>query len=330
MPRLYVGTNGLSVWESSDLGGTLSRMGSGMGLYSGSQVWALAAPPESSDVLYAGTNGGIYRLHVAARRWSHLASPMDNLLVTAIAFSPHDPTIVFAGTQPAGLYRSDDGGASWRRMEAAMKPFATIGFQGGVAEGATVKHWCRVTQIVFDARDAASAWAGVEIDGAWRTKDGGATWQRLNPGFITEDIHGFGAVSRGDRFFATTEAGLHESRDGGASFQFRKIPSEWQYVRSMVERTDRKGVMFLTNGDGAPGANGRLWRSRDYGETWEDARLPGPVESSLYFLAVHPADPKLVFAAATLGQLFRSSDGGETWTALKRRLGEIRCLVWLP
>ena len=38
----------------------------------------------------------------------------------------------------------------------------------------------------------------------------------------------------------------------------------------------------------------------------------------------------LIFSAATLGQVYRSTDGGETWTALKRRLGEIRALAWLP
>ena len=330
MPQLYVGTNGLSVWASRDLGDTLSRMGSGMGLYSGSQVWALAAPPGRSDVLFAGTNSGLHRLDVAAGRWSHVPSAMDSLLVTALSFSPHNEKVMLAGTQPAGLYRSEDGGATWRRLDTAMKPYATIGFQGGVTAGAQVKHWCRVTQIVFDPNDRSAAWAGVEIDGAWRSTDGGERWERVKEGFITEDIHGFGAVSRTGRFFATTEAGLHETTDGGAHWQFRRLPSDWQYVRSIVERPDATGVVFLTNGDGAPGANGRLWRSRDFGAHWEDARLPGAVESSLYFLAVNPADPMLVFAAATLGQLYRSTDGGESWTALKRRLSEIRCLAWLP
>ena len=58
--------------------------------------------------------------------------------------------------------------------------------------------------------------------------------------------------------------------------------------------------------------------------------MPGKVESSLYFLAAHPADPKLIFACATLGQLYRSSDGGESWTALAARLPEIRAMAWLP
>jgi photosystem II stability/assembly factor-like uncharacterized protein len=324
-PRLYVGTNGLSVWTSLDLGETLTRMGSGMGLYSGSQVWALAA---RKGELFAGTNSGIYRLDTTAGRWSSMSSPMDAMLVTAIAFSPHDPDVMLAGTQPAALYRSDDGGRRWRRLDAGMKPYASLGFQGGVAAGAAVKHWTRVTQILFDPEDRSAAWAGVEIDGAWRSSDGGEHWERVSQGFVTEDIHGFGMARR--VLFATTDSGLHESRDGGASWTFRRIPSDWQYVRTVVERPDRTGVMFLSNGEGAPGSAGRLWRSRDFGAHWEDVRLPGPVESSVYFLAVNAADPMLIFAAATLGQLYRSSDGGETWTALKRRLGEIRCLAWLP
>jgi len=101
-------------------------------------------------------------------------------------------------------------------------------------------------------------------------------------------------------------------------------------VRSIVERPDGKGVIFMTNGDGPPGSRGRLWRSRDCGAHWEDAGLPGELESSCYWLAVNAADPNLIFAAATLGQLYRSTDGGESWTALKRRLGEIRALAWLP
>jgi len=88
--------------------------------------------------------------------------------------------------------------------------------------------------------------------------------------------------------------------------------------------------MFMTNGNGPPGTAGRLFRSRNYGADWEDASLPGEAESSVYFLAVNPADPNLIYVAATLGQLWRSTDGGESWTALQRRLGEIRALAWLP
>ena len=62
MSHLYVATNGLSVWTSNDLGETLLRMSTGTGMYSGSQVWALALHPSLPQVLLAGTNTGIYRL----------------------------------------------------------------------------------------------------------------------------------------------------------------------------------------------------------------------------------------------------------------------------
>ena len=330
MPRLYIGTNGLSVWTSNDLGQTLTRTGSGRGMYSGSQVWALA--PCAAELL-AGTNSGIYRLDRAATRWSHVPSPMDNMLVTALAVSPHDPQIILAGTQPAALYRSDDRGEHWRNLGVAMKPYTTVGFEGAVTAAAgLVKHWTRATQILFDPKDRAAVWAGVEIDGAWRSTDGGEHWERMSQGLTNDDIHGFAIAHDDGRrlLFATTYLGLHTSGDGGVNWKHQPIDSAWPYVRSIVERPDAQGVMFMTNGDGPPGSHGRLWRSRDYGAHWEDANLPGEVESSVYFLAVNAADPNLIFAAATLGQLYRSTVGGETWTALKRRLGEIRALAWLP
>jgi photosystem II stability/assembly factor-like uncharacterized protein len=308
-------------------------------MYSGSQVWALALHPTSQHTLLAGTNSGIYRLDQGEESWTHIPSPADDaMLVTALAYAPHSPDIILAGTQPAALYRSDDGGKSWRNLGVPMKPYALTGYYLGdkpFPEGHPGaygrKHWTRVTQIVFDPVDASLVWAGVEIDGAWRSRDGGVTWERSAEGLKSQDIHGFAVAHNGRRvLFATTDAGLHISQDDGLNWSMRPIDSSWQYTRSIAERPDRSGVMFMTNGDGPPGTAGRLFRSRNYGADWEDAGLPGQVESSAYFLAVNPADPMLVYAAATLGQIYRSTDGGENWTALKRRLGEIRALAWLP
>ncbi len=339
MSHFYVATNGLSVWNSRDGGETLTRMSTGTGMYSGSQVWALALHPTLPHVLLAGTNTGVYQLDQKDGNWTHMPSPMDDaMLVTALAYAPGNPDVIVAGTQPAGLYRSDDGGKSWRNLKVPLKPYALTGYYLGdqpFPEGHPAaygrKHWTRVTQIVFDPADSSFVWAGVEIDGAWRSLDGGERWERSSVGMKTEDIHGFAVVHNGRRLLlATTDCGFHVSDDDGVSWTMQSIDSPWQYTRSIVERPDGIGVMFMTNGNGPPGTAGRLFRSRNYGADWEDAKLPGEVESSAYFLAVNPADPKLIYAAATLGQIYRSTDGGESWTALKRRLGEIRALAWLP
>ena len=93
----------------------------------------------------------------------------------------------------------------------------------------------------------------------------------------------------------TTDRGPHRSRDNGESWEHFELPSPWQYTRAVIPRPDNKGVMFITNGSGPPGSDGRLWRSRDSGRTWEDAGLPGPINSTVWWVAVNAADPMLLF-----------------------------------
>jgi photosystem II stability/assembly factor-like uncharacterized protein len=340
MPVLYVATNGLSVWSSNDLGATIGRLPSSTGMYSGSQVWSLACSPHEPNAIYAGTDSGIYRMEGGAATWTAVAALPDVDLVTAIAFDPANPDVVLAGAQPAGLFRSDDRGRTWKRLDTGIKPYVSSGFYAGddaattaVRETTAVKHWARVTDIVFDPADPRIVVAGVEIDGVWRSSDGGLRWERVEQGLATDDIHGFGVVHDAagrPRLFATTCDGLHRSDDNGASWSLQPLDSPWQYTRTIRERRDRSGVVFLTNGNGPPGTNGRLYRSRDHGHTWERVALPVAPESSVYFMATHAADPNLLFVATNLGQIFRSTDGGETWSVLPRRLPEVRALVWLP
>ncbi|MCZ6844254.1 MAG: hypothetical protein O7G32_15670 [SAR324 cluster bacterium] len=89
-------------------------------------------------------------------------------------------------------------------------------------------------------------------------------------------------------------------------------------------------MLFLSNGNGPPGSTGRLLRSEDGGRHWEDAGLPGELNSTPWWVAVHPADAMLIFTVTNLGQLFRSQDGGESWVKLQREFGEVRSMVWQP
>ena len=87
-------------------------------------------------------------------------------------------------------------------------------------------------------------------------------------------------------------------------------------------------MVFLANGNGPPGNDGFLLRSRDHGRTWQDAKLPGPLESTVWCIAVNADDPMLIFVCTNLGELFRSTDGGESWSRMPHVFGELRALHW--
>ena len=318
--NLCVGTAGLSVWFSKDLGETWTRPYSESGLYLECRVWALSGHPDRPGEIFAGTDEGLYRWDFAAERWTHLPSPMDGLCIWALAQSPRDPDVMIAGTQPAALFGSKDGGRTWKRLDAPM------------AEECIFVHRPRVTQILFDPVLPDWIWAGVEIDAVWRSEDGGESWKRLGNGLISDDIHGLAVIPDGGtrRIFAATNKGLHVSEDEGETWRMEPLDSPWQYTRTIQPRAGDDGVVFLTNGNGPPGSTGRLLRSRDHGRTWKDAGLPGELNSTPWCVATHPSDPKLIFTVTNLGQLFRSRDGGERWEKLKREFGEVRSMLWQP
>jgi len=315
---LYFGTIGMSTWHSSDLGDTLVRFMAVHGLYSESRVWGLAGDPARPNVVLAGTDSGVYRLDRAGLMWTHLPSPMDGACVWSIAFTPSAPGLVLAGISPSAIFRSEDGGESWERSltefpqtcRAVQRP--------------------RITQIIIDPRDARRAWCSIEIGGVWRSEDGGRSWTPCAVGLVSDDVHNMALAYRGDQvvLYATTNKGLHVSEDGGERWTHRPLDTPWTYMRGIAAGVP--GTLFLGNGDGVPGSTGRLMRSRDYGETWQDAGLPGELKSTPWCIAINPADPQVMFVSTCFGKYFRSTDGGESWTRLARELGETRALLCLP
>jgi len=318
---LCVGTAGMSVWFSRDNGETWIRPYIESGLYLEARVWALSAHPQRPGEVLAGTDSGLYRWNETAQKWTHLPSVLDDYDIWSMAQAPDDPDTIVVGTQPANIFISTDGG----------KSFAPT--KGSFAEACIFVGKPRVTQILFDPIDKDTLWAGVEIDGVHRSTDRGRTWKKVGQGINSEDIHGVAVVkdateSGGKLVYATTNRGLNVSRDNGETFSFQELDSPWQYTRTIVPRADGDKTVFLTNGNGPPGSTGRLLRSRDYGATFEDAGLPGTLNSTPWTVATHPSDPKLIFVCSNLGQSFRSTDGGESWTKLAREFGEVRSSIW--
>jgi len=318
----YAASVGHSVWFSQDLGNKWLRAHTHFGgIYNESRCWCVATHPDRRGEVLAGTDQGIYRWDPFGQQWRHLPSELDDLQVLQIAQAPWDPDFILAGTRPAMVYRSTDGGASWTRLNV-----------GNAVECAFI-NTPRVTSIHFDPRERDTFWVTIEIDAIWRSRDRGATWERLSKGLLTDDVHTVVLVDEVGprRILVATEEGLHRSDDEGASFRPVPIPqAPWPYFRAMVAREDRSGVLFLSIGDRPSGETGMLLRSRDWGEIWEDAGLPKPVNSTIWSFATHPSNPNLIFCCTIFGQVFRSTDGGEHWTKLERELGELRMIAWAP
>ena len=324
----YAASVGHSVWFSHDLGETWNRAFTPTGgIYNESRAWCVATHPARPGDVLAGTDLGVYRWTVAADRWEHLPSPMDGLHILQIARSPHDPDIIFAGTRPAQVWRSADGGRTWHRCDMA---------NGVECEFINTP---RVTSVHFDPRDPGTIWVTVEIDGIFVSRDGGETWQKCIEGLKSPDTHNLvffdddeGPSGSGGRtILCSTEEGLHRSRDEGRSWQWIEVPdAPWPYFRCIAKRADDSGVMFLSVGDKPSGERGMLFRSRDRGETWAVVDLPEPPNTTIWWIATNPADPDLIFFCTIFGQIFRSTDGGESWRKMRRELGELRMIAWQP
>jgi photosystem II stability/assembly factor-like uncharacterized protein len=193
----------------------------------------------------------------------------------------------------------------------------------------------RVTTVVFDPAEPSTVWAGVEIDGLFRSTDAGVTWQPLGQGLSSRDIHGMAIVPGNGipkRLLASTNNDLNLSTDGGETWQPQNIGKSlpWSYCRGMAQLPSRPEVVFLGNGDGPPGTVGMVARSTDGGVTWRTAEMPGRANSTIWNFAVHPADSNLVYANSVSGELYRSTDGGASFEKLAREFGEIRQITWVP
>lgn len=318
---LYVGTVGMAVWMSDDLGRSWTRPRSHAGLYVESSVWALSLHPADPEHILAGTDRGLFQWSETGKSWRRIPSPMDKrpFAIWSIARHPASPDHMLVGTQPGCIFHTTDGGRHWEAFGADIAH--TTDFTAFET---------RVTRVRFDPDDDRTWWASIEADEIRVTRDAGQTWQRVNQGFNNPDIHDIAVLhdKQGQRYLAATSAyGTHFSHDDGRSWALREIDAPWQYSRTIVPRADGQAI-FLTNGDGPPGSQGNAWRSTDDCRSWHKLPFPRHFNSTPWSIAVDPADPMLVLLATNLGQLFLSQDGGDSWRKLEREFGEIRCVMW--
>src|SRR5947209_9413653 len=117
--RLYVGTIGEGVFRSLDGGDTFRRACEGM--FVECDVRALVVHPRDDDVLYLGSELGVFVSRDGAESWTQLPAPLDGAQVWSLCVVPRRPETILAGACPSRVVRSDDGRQTWAEAPAPME-----------------------------------------------------------------------------------------------------------------------------------------------------------------------------------------------------------------
>lgn len=315
---ICVGTIGSGLWRSQDGGQGWRRVGGG--LSNESRVFGLTAHPAEPRTLFAGTEAGICKSTDAGQSFERLPSPMDGLDVWKIAVDPVDPEIIYAGTRPAALFRSADGGRSWTRLAA------------DIAEECPNVGVPRVTALTVDPSRHEFVWAGIEVDGVRRSTDGGESWTRISA-IHDPDIHDIAiTVNGGPTVLTSTPGEIFASHDRGESWEGLHVRDRFRlrYCRGLAQKADDPRTLFVATGDSAIGSTGAIQRSRDGGRSWQALNLPDEPNSPIWAFATNPADPRLILACSHYGEVYLTDDAGDSWRKLPREFTEIRAIAWLP
>jgi photosystem II stability/assembly factor-like uncharacterized protein len=222
-------------------------------------------------VILAGTEDGVFRSEDNGQTWEEASHGLLDRHVRWMAFHPQVSDLEFAGTEPANIFVSHDGGDSWRaRPEVGQ---LRDRFQWSLPY--SPEAGC-VRGFAFNGR---RAYAAVEVGGVLVSDDRGETWKLAegsdgNPDlegppepFVYPDVHSLEAhPSSPELVYAPTGGGFYRSKDGGKTWELFYDC----YCRAVWVDSQDSEHMILGPADGVD-RNGRIEESRDGGRSWSPA-----------------------------------------------------------
>jgi photosystem II stability/assembly factor-like uncharacterized protein len=307
---------------------------------------------QANGYLLAGTSDGVYRSTDQGRAWQRVG--LEQRQVLEVAPAPDDSQLIYAGTVPAALFRSRDGGESWTEVTSFSQAWSPDTW--GLPDIPGWPSGARAHSIVVDSSTPPRCWVGIEVGGVIASEDGGASWSTVLPGG-DPDIHVIVAdPSNPQRLYCSTGygrigklaeqpqeeriAGMFGSDDGGRTWRHLWASMGRQYTRPLC--IDPRPPHALTVGStpsAAPyinyrmpgGATGYVYQSTDGGTTWRSIGDAEHAPSVAAPLCVVPAGDAAgnVLVGTDLGEVWHVAADTARWTLLAGGLPPVQSVVSL-
>ena len=271
--------------------------------------------------------------------WSGATKPASLVQVWQLKFGSN--STLFAGTEPAALFRSDDGGRKFELVDGLWNhPHRPQWYPGGGGLG--------LHTILIDPRDDQRMHVAISTGGVYRTDDGGKTWEARNKGIagvvgVDPDSEFGQCVHKVDRdagnpdtLFLQNHGGLYRSDDRGDNWQSiaNGVPSDFGFP--MVTHTSKPQTAYVIPldyelGRCTPEGKCRVYRTTDGGGSWEPLSNGLPQQNA--FVTVlrdgfcsDAGDPLGLWFGTRSGHVFTSEDEGEHWRCAAEFLPDVLCV----
>ncbi len=340
--RVYLGsTSGLETWKAANDGWVKQA-----GFLEG-DVRALAGRRDRSGTVFAcAHHDGLYRTTDFGGHWQKVFDGDTR----AVTIDSQRENVVYVGTEPVHLYRSDDGGESFSEVDGLQRMPQDVQknwwFPQPPHDGHVLKIW-------VDPSDSRTVYLCLEHGGVVRTADGGQSWQDVSGGIPYLDIHHLaGHPGKQGVFFISTARGFFQSDNPAQGWLpansgmpwADSAPQDYSHDFVVLPPTDRGGrvTLIATAANGSPGAwnrpshaEGAMLRSTDGAKSWHELTtgLPSSPPSMAWSLVSHPVDADTLVAGygeypTGGGELYVTEDRGDSWQRVAESFPAIRSL-WL-
>lgn len=320
-------------------------------LCEGWPIHDLIVEPGSGAILAAGGSpwygGAVWRSDDLGATWTHSSAGLTygdgegvEPLKTVWSLATTPDGAILAGVEPAGLFRSDDRGATFTHVRGLTEHESRPTWVPGA--GGLILH-----TIVPHPTDPERTWVGISAVGVFESRDGGATWEPRNRGVRADFypdpfpvtgqcVHKLAAAAgEPETLYQQNHCGQYRSTDGGRTWtdlSRNGLPSEFGF--SLVAHPRDPATFWVIpltppeEGRFVPDAAAAVWRTTDRGETWTRGSDGLPQEHAWLSvlreaMARDTLDPVGVTFGTKSGQLWHSSDEGTTWRRITAELPEI-------